>query len=250
MAKSTGEKIAEKLKKEKIVQFHTDFRYSSRKDKPEYVWRKYKKILLGRILDVGADECGLKKFLPKGTEYIGIGLEGSVDVEIDLEKEKLSYEDNSFDCVLCLDVLEHLDNIHEVFDELCRVTRKYLIISLPNPWASFIGMLKRGYYRHTELPMKFYNLPTASLCDRHKWFYGVHEAERFLKGRGMMNDMEILQIDRENADLNLKRRLYRKALKFVVHKDVDVDSLLSGSVWAVLVKKSFNLQEGEMIIEE
>ena len=62
--------------------------------------------------------------------------------------------------------------------------------------------------------------------------------------------MEILQMDRENANLNLKRRLYRMALKLVVHKDVDVDSLLSGSVWSVLVKKSFSIQKEEMIIEE
>jgi hypothetical protein len=57
-----------------------------------------------------------------------------------------------------------------------------------------------------------------------------------------MNGMEILQMDRENADLNLKRRFYRMALKLVVHRDVDVDSLLSGRLWTVLVKKSFNLQ--------
>ena len=88
------------------MQFHTDFKYTSRKDKPEYVWWKYRKILQGRILDVGADECGLKKFLSEGAEYIGIGLGGSADVEIDLEKEKLPYEGNSFDCVLCLDVFE------------------------------------------------------------------------------------------------------------------------------------------------
>lgn len=100
--------------------------------------------------------------------------------------------------------------------------------------------------------MKFYNLPADPPQDCHKWFYGVHEAERFLKERGKLNGMEIRQMDRENADLTLKKRLYRMALKVVVHKDVDVDSLLSGRVWAVLVKikKSFNLQEGGMIIEE
>lgn len=248
MVKSTGEKIAEKLKRGNIMQFHTDFKYTYREDKPEYVWRKYREILRGRILDVGADECGLKKFLPEGTKYIGIGFGGSIDVEIDCEKEKLPYEGNSFDGILCLDVLEHLDNIHEVFDELCRITKNYLIICLPNPWASFMGMLERLYYKHTERPMKFYNLPSVHQDDRHRWFYGVHEAERFLKERGEMNGMEILQMDKENSDQNRKRLLYRMALKLVVHKDIDVDSLLSGSVWAVLVKKSFDFQEGEMII--
>jgi hypothetical protein len=92
--------------------------------------------------------------------------------------------------------------------------------------------------------MKFYNLPTDPPEDRHKWFFGVHEAERFLKERGRMNGMALLQMDREKAVLTLKKRLYRMALKVVVHKDVDVDSLLDGRVWAVLVKKYFNLQEG------
>jgi hypothetical protein len=218
-------------------QFFTDFKYTSREDKPEYVWQKYREILQGKILDVGADQCGLKKLLPGGTEYTGIGLGGTVDVEIDLEKDKLPYEDNSFDCVLCLDTLEHLNNIHAVFDELCRVTSQYLITSLPNPWASFISMLRMGYYKHTELPMKFYNLPTDPPEDRHKWFYGLHEAERFLRERGRRNGMEILQLDGENANLNLKRRLYRIVLKLIAHSDVHVDNLWSGNLWAVLVKK-------------
>lgn len=217
--------------------FFTDFKYTSREDKTEYVWWKYREILQGKILDAGADQCGLRKFLPRGTKYIGIGLGGSVDVEIDLEKESLPYEDNSFDCVLCLDTLEHLDNMHTVFDELCRVASKYLIISLPNPWAGFMGMLRGGYYKHTELPMKFYNLPADPPKDRHKWFYGEHEAERFFKVRGRRNGMEVLHLDRENASPNLKGRLYRIVLKLIVHKDVDVNSLWGGNVWAVLAKK-------------
>ena len=151
-----------------------------------------------------------------------------------------------------MDTLEHLDNLHMVFDELCRVTKRYLIISLPNPWAGFMGMLRGGYYKRTELPMKFYNLPLAPPLDRHKWFYGIHEAERFFKERGRMNGMEVLQIDRENADLNLKlkKRLYRMALKLVVHKDVDIDSILSGSVWTVLEKIIYYEDADYSLIEE
>jgi len=224
-------------KKQRITsQFYTDFMYTSRENKPEYVWHKYEKILKGRVLDVGADNCNLRNFLPAGTEYIGIGLGDSVDIKIDFEKQRLPYEENSFDVVLCLDVLEHLNNLHEVFDQLCKITRKYLIISLPNPWVDFTGMLRSGYYKHTELPMKFYNLPIDPPVDRHKWFYGMHEAEKFLKERGQMNGMQILQLDREDPDLTLKRRLYIAIIKLLVHRDVDVDSLWHGTMWAILKK--------------
>jgi hypothetical protein len=218
------------------MQFHTDFMYTSREDRPEYVWRKYGKILEGRILDVGADNCSLRNFLPAGTEYTGIGLSSAVDMEIDLDKEGLPYKENSYDVVLCLDVLEHLNNLHEIFDQMCMVTRKYLIISLPNPWVDFTGMLRTGYYKHSELPMKFYNLPVDPPADRHRWFFGIHEAKRFLEDRGGRNGMRILQSDREDPALTLKRRLYIAMVNLLVHKDVDVDSLWHGTLWAVLEK--------------
>lgn len=88
--------------------------------------------------------------------------------------------------------------------------------------------------------MKFYNLPTNPPNDRHKWFYGVHEAEKFLKERGKMNGMKILQVDKENTNLNFRKFLYRMFLKLIVHNDIDIDSLLVGSIWAVLIKSSSN----------
>ena len=36
------------------------------------------------------------------------------------------------DCVVCTDVLEHVNNLHEVFEELIRITKRYVIISVPN----------------------------------------------------------------------------------------------------------------------
>ena len=220
--------------------FYSDFEYTCREDKPRYVWEKYKSILKGKILDVGADQCGLKKFLPTSSEYVGTDRTGVADVSTDLEKEKLPFGDNSFDCVLCLDVLEHLDNIHNVFDELCRVTRKYLIISLPNPWAGFMTMLRTGYYKHTQTPMKFYSLPPQlpHPHDRHKWFYGAHEAERFLLERGKMNGMKVIQMDREERGSQLKRKMFEIAGMILFHKDVDVRSLTADTVWAVLEKCS------------
>jgi hypothetical protein len=135
--------------------FHTDYQYTDRETKAKYVWLKYQSILKGHILDVGADQCYLKQYLPEDTDYWGIGLGGDLDQQVDLENEKIPFPDNSFDCVLCLDVLEHLENIHDVFDELCRVSRLFLIISLPNAWSDFYHVLRFGNYRPNQ-PMKFY----------------------------------------------------------------------------------------------
>ena len=165
--------------------FHTDYHCTDHETKAKYVWLKYQPILKGRILDVGADECYLKQYLGENAEYWGIGLGGNPDQEVDLEKEKIPFPDNSFGCVLCLDVLEHIENIHDIFDDLCRMTRRYLIIPLPSPWSSLFEALLFGDYAPDQ-PMKFYGLPTEPPEDRHRWFFQLYSRfmyyERNLRG--------------------------------------------------------------------
>jgi len=88
----------------------------------------------------------------------GIGLGGSQDQKVDLGKNAIPFSDNSFGCVLCIDVLEHVENIHEVFDELGRVSLRYIIVALPNPYADFYKMLRSGNYSQ-DFPWKFFGLP-------------------------------------------------------------------------------------------
>ena len=44
---------------------------------------------------------------------------------------KLQFPDNSFDCVLCAEVLEHIPAVEQAARELARVTRHELIIGVP-----------------------------------------------------------------------------------------------------------------------
>lgn len=44
----------------------------------------------------------------------------------------LKYKDNSFDLVICSEVLEHLENPQKALKELARVSKKYLVLSVPN----------------------------------------------------------------------------------------------------------------------
>lgn len=216
--------------------YQAETMYTGRSDKPRYIVEKYgHDVLSGSVLDVGADQCLLRDHLGDDTDYLGVGLSDGVDERVDLEVDGLPYADDAYRCVVCVDVLEHVDNIHEVFDELCRVSSQHVIVSLPNPWAAFMGMLRDGYYDGERRPMKFYYLPTDPPADRHKWFYGAHEAEEFLRERTSENGARVVQIDREwSIESPWKRRLYGFLLGRVFDDSVDIRCLMSGNVWALI----------------
>ncbi len=228
--------------------FHTDFKFTNRSTKAKFVYEKYKQILHGKILDVGADQCSLKTHLGKNVEYKGIGLGNNPDLQIfDLEKEKISFPDNSFDCVLCLDVLEHLENIHEIFDELCRVSKRWVIVSLPNPWSGFMTFLQTQKYDR-DRNIKFYGLPKEREFDRHKWFFSSSEAKDFVKYRAKKNSMGIIDLYVENSNNSglfvpsnwRQKRLLSKiinARSLLFRNDVHFPDLYEGTSWWVLKKK-------------
>lgn len=219
--------------------FRTDFVFTDRESKGRYVWLRYQSILRGAVLDVGADERHLAKHLPSEVSYTGIGLGGSPDIELDLELGRLPFEDDRFDCVLCLDVLEHLEGAHAMFDELCRVSRRHVIISLPNPHWEFYRMLREGNYcegRH----LKFYGLPPEPPEDRHRWFFSVEEAKAFISHRAKSQGMEILELHANpNADrrYGLRGRIEAIAQRILFGRTFDPANIWAGPLWAVLEKR-------------
>jgi 2-polyprenyl-3-methyl-5-hydroxy-6-metoxy-1,4-benzoquinol methylase len=56
----------------------------------------------------------------------------------------LPYKDNSFDLVVCTEVLEHLEEPEKAVKEMLRVSGKYLIISVPNEPFFMLSNFLRG----------------------------------------------------------------------------------------------------------
>jgi len=214
--------------------------YEDRESKALYVWNKYRPYLENRsILDVGADRCYLKNHLDSQSSYWGVGLGGDCDQEIDLEEGYLPFEDNSFDCVLCLEVLEHLEKLHAIFDECCRVARRHVIISLPNAWSDIYLILRGAGYK-PDRPLKFYGLPLQPPLDRHRWFFSLQEAKRFIQRRAKINGMSLVRIDeygpkREPTLLGRLRGAVLRPLLFGKNT-VPTKELFVFNVWAVLAK--------------
>lgn len=146
-----------------------------RADRTRYAVEHFGECIKGKVLDVGCDEAVLHKLLPE-LDYTGVDIGGTPDVKLDLEKiDRLPFDDNAFDCVFCTDVLEHLDNLHLIFEELIRVSRRWVIISWPNNWVAARVPIERGRGQ-----FKFYGLPADRPDDRHKWFFCHSQAREFV----------------------------------------------------------------------
>lgn len=152
--------------------------FSSREERNAFVADHYKKIISGSLLNIGDGGNGhLKKFIPSSVRYTGIDIAGNPDILINLETEiPLPFEDKSFDLVVCTDVLEHLDNLHQVFAELCRIAKSHIIISLPNAWVQNLDNILKSNYTSA----KYYGLPQHKPIDRHKWHFSFSEAYTFI----------------------------------------------------------------------
>jgi ubiquinone/menaquinone biosynthesis C-methylase UbiE len=107
--------------------------------------KEVKKLKVDSILDGGAGEGFTLEYLRKsgiGKSYEGIDfLQTAVEIgnklhpEITLKKAsiyELPYRENSFDLVISTEVLEHLRFPDKALQELVRVSKKYVLLSVPN----------------------------------------------------------------------------------------------------------------------
>lgn len=132
----------------------------------------------GRVLDVGCRSGKLREVLMERNVrvcYLGLDLFPPADVIGDLE-QGLPFGDKAFDVVVALDVLEHTDNIHKAFDELCRVARWFVVITLPNAYE-VRGRIK--FLLGRPISGK-YGLPAERPADRHRWVFSFNEAMHFV----------------------------------------------------------------------
>lgn len=110
------------------------------------------------LLDAGCGEgetlARLADRLPDRTEAVDVSAAAAEltrrrcpDIEVRVESiEALPYPEDSFDLVLCLEVLEHIPRPEGALVELERVCARDLIVSVPDePWFR-LGSLLRGKY--------------------------------------------------------------------------------------------------------
>lgn len=105
-----------------------------------------------RILDLGASDGRLAAKLGEkvSAEFIGCDVHVAEKTWIPIVSysgERLPFEDQSFDCVMIIDVLHHDLNPESVLKEACRVSRKRILIKdhFYNTRLEFFGLQVMDY---------------------------------------------------------------------------------------------------------
>lgn len=145
------------------------------------------------LLDVGCRDCILKQYLSANIKYTGLDLfqnnKNTVAIVGDINSTHIP--ETSYDCVVALDILEHTDDPYLIFNKLARITKKYLVINLPNGY----DLKSRKKFILGHLGDK-YSFKTENRLDRHRWIMGYDEIVRFYvyKSKEFNSELEIINI--------------------------------------------------------
>lgn len=143
------------------------------------------------VLDVGSGEGFTARRLaglPISFDYRGVELDPSAVAYARAQNPGLVFEQGSLyelthqaDLVLCLEVLEHLEDPARGVDALADATRRHVVVSVPwEPWFR-LGNLARGKYldrlgNHPEHIQQFGPKSIAALLERRFTNVKVHTA--------------------------------------------------------------------------
>ncbi len=117
----------------------------------------------GRILDIGSGEGmvlgGISEKLQPATNQIVISdldYKEVIDAQRNIHTsspvvsniKQLPFENDTFDLVICTEVLEHIDDYGAAMREIARVSKNVFIISVPRePLWRFLNMVRLSYLR-------------------------------------------------------------------------------------------------------
>jgi SAM-dependent methyltransferase len=109
----------------------------------------------GKILDIGCGRQPLRSYLPEGCDYTGLDYPVTGDwydakPSVHADASRLPFADQSFDTVVCLEVLEHLSSPLEAVREARRVLKPQGRMILSTPFLYPIHDAPHDYQRWTS----------------------------------------------------------------------------------------------------
>ena len=144
------------------------------------------------LLDLGARDQLLKKFISSDIKYTGVDRfqnnNDNLIINLDDDFHKIK---EKYDIVTALDVIEHLDNPLKFYKNCKEYSKKLLLINFPNQayYEVRFNFLFKG-----KLTNKFHFSGKPN-DDRHRWFTNLNNIKEFIKNNKDTNSkFEIINI--------------------------------------------------------
>ena len=121
----------------------------------------HRKLLWGDILDVGCGQMPYRYLLPRDAIYTGIdlpdpakfGMEFS-DGVVSFNGRDIPFPDESFDSILCTEVLEHVIHPEALVAEMRRVLRPGGTMVITVPFSARVHYVPYDFHRFTRYRLK------------------------------------------------------------------------------------------------
>lgn len=172
-----------------------------------------------RIIDVGGGEgtysCELIKMgynpvcVDINEDYIKKSKERGVESYV-MDSTSMQFDDNYFDVVILFEVLEHVKNFEKLLTELKRITKKKILITVPN--CTGIEQLKPGFTYDHLLARDHVNFFTKKDLEESlsKYFenYKVEETELLPNTIGLSNWLNYIILGLKRLKLIKATQIY------------------------------------------
>jgi SAM-dependent methyltransferase len=137
--------------------------------------RPHLQSMTGSVLDVGCGEMPFRGFLPAGHSYTGIDVAAADDfgmrqhaAVVAFDGLKIPFPDESFDHVLCTEVLEHAEDPLALISEMHRVLRRGGTLVATVPFSARVHHAPYDFHRFTRyrLSEMFSNFEDVAIEER------------------------------------------------------------------------------------
>lgn len=115
-----------------------------------------KVTLNGKVLDLGGSKKSGYQDLVRGEhEFVTVNIDEKYDFDLNFNiEEKFPLEDNSFDNVLSMNLIEHIFDTHNIFSETARVLKSGGLFVSAVPYMHHIHGSPDDFVRYTDSAYK------------------------------------------------------------------------------------------------